>query len=126
MQALADEVVTYASRRRPVLNVGGPRARYVLRRLPVMTERPPSPTLVSTRNLIAGLARGAHEPVLDLTGLSVLYVEGAPTVIPIAVNTGPITEALERSGLSFERRTVPLNVVVVTGIERPKLDVVDR
>jgi uncharacterized protein (TIGR03435 family) len=122
---LADKITRYASRR-PVTSVvvDGRRARYVMRRLPILVGA--NRTLVNARALVEGLTRAVREPVLDLTGLTEVYVIDAPAVRALPENIDLMTGALERSGLSFERRTVPMDVLVVTHIERPVLDSVDR
>jgi uncharacterized protein (TIGR03435 family) len=86
--------------------------------------------VLSTKTLTANIARRAGEPVIDLTGLSHVYFDGEPRLLyeiaPEALDFGASVALLKQSGVLVERRGVQHDVVVVTGIERPRLDVIDR
>jgi hypothetical protein len=109
-------------RRRPVLMLGGPDARYFSRRLRVLPT-PGVSTPVLTRVFLGGITQGAPESILDLTGLTTLYLLDSPVVQGIPTN---LEHTLARSGLSLEQRTVLIDVLAVTAIERPRLDMVDQ
>jgi hypothetical protein len=99
-----------------------------------MMRRVPGVSLVTsysplnTGTLIGNLIRATREPVLDLTGLGMVHVINAAAVLPLPgnLNLEQMTEELEESGLTLERRAVRMNVVAVTSIERPRLDIIDR
>jgi uncharacterized protein (TIGR03435 family) len=124
--ALPNQIALYASRRAPALALGGPRARYMSRRLPVLAPDRATASSVSTRVLVSRLTLGAGEPILDFTGLASAYLVNASTALSIPQAPSElVAEELARSGLGLEHRTVPLNVLVVTHLERPMLDVMD-
>lgn len=125
LRALPGEVVRYASRRPASVAVGGPRARYVSLRLPVLPSAGGG-TVMTTRALIGALASILREPVFDLTGSSMVHLHDALAVRTLAVDPALVTDVLKHSGLTLERRTVPTNVLVVTRVEHPTLDPVDR
>jgi uncharacterized protein (TIGR03435 family) len=79
---------------------------------------------LTTRALITELTRRLGEPVHDLTGLFQFYM----TDFNLPDNDlAALSKALlEQAGLILEERTIPLDVVVVTRVERPVLDPVDR
>lgn len=125
--AIPTEVAVYATRRAIVsVHVGGPRARYVLLRLPVLNPGILSYSVVNKATLLSRLTQATREPVLDLTGLGVVRVTNASAVLALPGNLALMQDELEESGLTFERRTVRMNVVAITVIERPRLDVIDR
>lgn len=125
MSAIPGQILLNVLRRPPVVLVGGPRAVYGSLRLPVVNAAMISNVPVATNLIIGSLARGAREPIFDLTGLSGVYLINALQVRAIPQNMALMTEALERSGLALERRTVRMNVVAVTAMERPRLDLID-
>jgi uncharacterized protein (TIGR03435 family) len=85
---------------------------------------------LETTALANSLARRASEPVLDLTGRPQVYFDGEPRLIyeiaPQALDFGATVALLKQSGVIIERRGVPQDVVIVIGIERPMLDLIDR
>jgi uncharacterized protein (TIGR03435 family) len=127
IRAIPAEVGYYASRRIVnTLTLGGPRARFMMKQLPVVAVNQNNRTLLNTRGLVASLMRAIREPVLDLTGLGVVHLVDALAVRTLPQNLEQMTDVLEQSGLSFERRTVRMNVLVVTNVEHPRLDLIDR
>lgn len=127
VRTIPGQVAIYALGRAPNwVAVGGPGARYASRSLPILNVGGITHTSVNMGSLVGSLARAMNGPVLDLTGLRAAYIPSGPAIRAIPQNQELMTEALKRSGLTLEQRTVRINVLAVTSIERPRLDVVDR
>ena len=125
-RGIPNQIIINLLHRRPVLLFGGPRARYASRNLRVLPPAVGVSTPVLTRAVIGSLAQTAGEPILDLTDLTTVYVPDWPVIPGIRGNMAQMTEVLELSGLSLERRTVRIDVLAITAIERPRLDMVDQ
>jgi uncharacterized protein (TIGR03435 family) len=125
MGAIPGQILMNVLRRPPVVLVGGPGAYYFSRRMPVLNAAQVSNMPVATNLLIGSLFRG-RVPVLDLTDLRNVYLINVSGVRATPLNMPLMAEAIARSGLTLERRTVRINVMAVTAIERPRLDIVDR
>jgi uncharacterized protein (TIGR03435 family) len=81
---------------------------------------------VSIDRLAVHLAQRFRLPVLNLTDLGddpyTIRVEGFDDSDPAT-----LTDVLrDQTGLVFERRTVPMEVLVVTAVDHPQLDAIDR
>lgn len=78
--------------------------------------------------LVSGLARQIGEPIHATTGTGLLFIANGLRVLPepgedsLAI----AADALAPSGLLLTRRSVELDVLVVTAIEHPELDAIDR
>jgi uncharacterized protein (TIGR03435 family) len=98
---------------------------------PPTRARIPDIAVLVPEMLANSMAQRVGEPVLDLTGLPHVYFDGEPRLIyqtaPEALNFGTVVAMLRQSGVLIERRgNIPQGVVVVTAMERPRLDVIDR
>ena len=83
------------------------------------------PVLTRTQTIVNSLARSRGEPVHDLTGAEALYLPVTGIRWNGQLYAEPASEAgvlYELSGLILEERSVPLDVLVITGIEHPVLD----
>jgi uncharacterized protein (TIGR03435 family) len=85
-------------------------------------------TPVATKALLNAFSRRIGEPIVDLTGMAAVHVLSMPVVLPEPEEDplGSSSEQLAQWGLILERRTVPLEVIAITAIERPIVDAVDR
>ncbi len=90
--------------------------------------RPDASIGVGTQSVLSGLARMAREPILDVTESGgVVYIASGRRVLGIPPEPFARTvELLAQSGVIVERRSVSLEVLVVTKIEHPVLDAIDR
>jgi uncharacterized protein (TIGR03435 family) len=98
---------------------------------PPTRARIPDMAVLTTETLANSMAQRVGEPVLALTDLPHVYFDGEPRLIyqlaPEALDFGAVVTMLRQSGVLIERRgNIPQEVVVVTAIERPRLDVIDR
>ncbi len=104
-----------------------PNGSFVMGRL-MGPDRTTSAFTANMNFLASHLERLTGHPVLNTTGLSGFY----RISLPYAFNTAgadPIALAAlieEQTGLVFETRTVSLEHLLITRIEHPQLDLVDR
>lgn len=85
------------------------------------------PYCMVARTLADGLARLFGEPVVDLTGQSTIYLAASVQLRPMpGYDLATARAMLESAGLILQRRSVPLEALVITSIERPVLNPIDR
>ena len=83
---------------------------------------------ISVQALVTMLARVIGEPIHDLTAAAGAYLAAPVRVRPDSGHDllSVYAESLALSGLMLERRTVDMEVLVVTAIEHPTLDPLDK
>jgi uncharacterized protein (TIGR03435 family) len=84
--------------------------------------------ILDPQTLSKSMAGRAGEPVTDQTGLSRIYLHDEQRLLLDldALDFEAAVALLKQSGVLIERRFVPRSRVVVTSIEHPRLDMVDR